>query len=334
MKAILPLLLMIAAVSDGTCLAQNTRFRYIRLGSDKDVGPRANFGLALMGGGSDLDEAFRWLCNNGRGGDFLILRATGNDSYNAYVKALCRANSVATLIIPNRASAQQSAVADIIRKAEVVFIAGGDQANYTRNWTDTPVEDALNQNIAAGKPIGGTSAGLAVLGEYTYSAEGDKPDDADLTSPQVLADPFNRRLALRRHFLNIDLLANTLTDTHFAKRDRMGRSIAFLARIVADGWSAKPREVAVDEKSAVLVERSGRARVIGSGQGAYFVSPQTIPEDCRQGTPLTFRDIAVYHAPVGSEFNLEQWRGTGGGSYSLSVISGRVQSTQAGGEVY
>jgi hypothetical protein len=35
----------------------------------------------MMGGGSDLDEAFRWLCRKGNGGDFLVLRANGNDDY-------------------------------------------------------------------------------------------------------------------------------------------------------------------------------------------------------------------------------------------------------------
>ena len=86
----------------------------------------------MMGGGSDLDEAFAWLCKRGNGGDFLILRATGDDDYNSYVNKLCQANSVATLIIPNREAAEDPAVAEIIRKAEVIFIAGGDQANYLR----------------------------------------------------------------------------------------------------------------------------------------------------------------------------------------------------------
>ena len=86
----------------------------------------------MMGGGSDLDEAFRWLCRKGNGGDFLILRATGDDDYNSYVYGLCKANSVATLILPDRQAAEDPAVAQIIRQAEVVFIAGGDQANYIR----------------------------------------------------------------------------------------------------------------------------------------------------------------------------------------------------------
>ena len=118
----------------------------------------------MMGGGKDLDEAFRWLCSKANGGDFLVLRALGDDAYNSYVNGLCKLNSVATLVIPDLAAAQDPAVADIIRHAEAVFIAGGNQARYVEFWKGTPVEDAINANIASGKPIGGTSAGLAVLG--------------------------------------------------------------------------------------------------------------------------------------------------------------------------
>jgi len=41
------------------------------LGNKEDVQTKPVFGVAMMGGGSDLDEAFRWLCNRGNGGDFL-----------------------------------------------------------------------------------------------------------------------------------------------------------------------------------------------------------------------------------------------------------------------
>lgn len=313
-------------------LAQASSYRYIRIGNQQDAVTQPTAGYGLMGGGSDLDEAFRWLCNKGNGGDFLVVRATGDDAYNPYVQGLCKANSVATLIVPDRQAAEDPAVADIIRRAEIVFISGGDQANYTRNWTGTPVQEALNAHIAAGKPVGGTSAGLAVLGQFVYSAEGDKPDDDGLTSVQALADPFSERVAVRRDFLHIEILKNTLTDTHFAKRDRMGRTIVFLARIVADGWSKDPREIAVDEKNAVLLESNGEARIVGSGKGAYFLSVHQAPEICRPSTPLTFRDIAVYRALPGSTFNLKDWRGTGGQSYSVSAIQGKL--TSAGERIY
>lgn len=311
-----------------------TSFQYFRRGNQQDAHSRYQFGLALMGGGKDLDEAFQWLCGKAEGGDFLVLRARGDDDYNEYVQKLCKLNSVATLVIPSREAAQEAQVAEKIEKAEVIFIAGGDQAHYTRDWKGTPVQDALNAHIAAGKPIGGTSAGLAVLGEYIYSAEGDAPDDDDLNSAQVLANPFMPRVAVRRDFLHVDLLRNTLTDTHFAKRNRMGRTLGFLSRIVQDGWSPDPREIAVDEKNSVLVDPNGQSRVVGGGRGAYFLSVKRKPEVCRPDTPLTFRDIEVYRAPTGSTFNLKEWYGSGGTAYSLSVIDGKIQSTQPDGSVY
>jgi cyanophycinase len=314
--------------------AQTPTYQYMRIGSPQDITTKATAGYALMGGGADLDDAFRFLCEKGAGGDFLVLRAAGDDAYNSYINGLCKTNSVATLIIPDRDSASDPKVLDIIHHAESIFIAGGDQARYINWWMSTPVQDALNAHIAAGKPIGGTSAGLAVMGQYVYSSQGDAPDDDDLASSQTLANPFLPRVTLRRDLLKIDLLQNTLTDTHFAKRDRMGRTLTFLARIMKDGWSPSPREIAVDEKSAVLIERNGKARVIGSGKGAYFLSVRGGPEVCRENTPLTFRDVTVYRGPTGSEFNLKDWKGKGGATYSLSVVEGRIQSTQANHEVY
>jgi cyanophycinase len=304
-------------------------FKYIRQGNPQDVQTRAEAGIAMMGGGSDLDEAFRWLCAKANGGDFLILRAHGGDDYNPYVAGLCKANSVATLIIPDRKAAQESRVAGIIGQAEAVFIAGGDQSRYVNFWKGTPVEDAITAHVAAGKPIGGTSAGLAVLGQFVYGCLEDKPDDADLTSREVLANPYAKRVTVVRDFLKVPGLENILTDSHFAKRDRMGRSLGFLARIVQDGWSKAPREIAIDETSALLVEPSGRAKVVGTGLGVYFLQVTDAPEVCKPGQPLTLRNVAAYHASTGASFDVRAWAGDGGQAYSISVEAGEIHSTHA-----
>jgi len=263
-----------------------------------------------------------------------VLRASGNDDYNPYVQGLCHANSVATLIIPTREAAGEAKVAEAIRKAESIFIAGGDQARYINFWERTPVQKALNEHIHASKPIGGTSAGLAVLGEFIYSAQGDKPDDDDLTSQQTLMNPFFARVTLQKDFLHIALLRDTLTDTHFVTRDRLGRSLVFLARIMNDGWSRHPREIAVDERSAVLVEPDGNAEVVGTGKGAYFIQPTVSPKVCSPGQPLTFSGLKVYNAPTGSHFDLRSWKGNGGSEYQLSVVEGKVESTRPEGSRY
>jgi cyanophycinase len=311
-----------------------TAFKYIRQGNRQDVETRAEAGTAMMGGGTDLEEAFRWLCRKANGGDFLILRAHGGADYNPYVAGLCKANSVATLIIPSREAAQKPRVAAIIRQAEAIFIAGGDQSRYVNFWKGTPVEDAINAHVAAGKPIGGTSAGLAVLGQFVYGCLEDRPDDADLTSREVLADPYIKRVTVVRDFLKVPGLENVLTDSHFAKRDRMGRSLGFLARIVQDGWSKTPREIAIDERSALLVEADGRARVVGTGLGVYFLQVTEPPEICKPGQPLTFRNLAAYHGPTGATFDIRGWGGEGGEAYSISVEAGQVHTSRAANALY
>jgi cyanophycinase-like exopeptidase len=315
-------------------LAYAQSYKYFRLGNPRDVETPVSFGIAMMGGGSDLDEAFRWLCKKGDGGDFLVLRASGDDDYNSYLNGLCKANSVATLILPDSMAAEDPAVAEIIRKAEVVFISGGDQANYIRGWKNTPAEKAINDGIAAGKSIGGTSAGLAVEGEFVYAALRDKPDDQDLASADVLMNPYFERVTLVRDFLKVPSLENLITDSHFAKRDRMGRSLGFLARMMKDGWSSSAREVAIDEKSAVLVEADGKATVMGTGKGAYFLKPTRAPDICENGTPLTFLEINVYRVAKDGHFDLKVWKGDGGTAYSLSVRAGKIESTQMRKAIY
>ena len=85
----------------------------------------------MMGGGSDLDEAFRWLCGKANGGDFLILRARGDDDYNSYVNGLCKPNSVATLIVPHHAAAS-STTAPPHSSSQIVRKSGGSNLLYVQ----------------------------------------------------------------------------------------------------------------------------------------------------------------------------------------------------------
>ena len=239
-RCALVVLLTLAAVLP----VQGQSYKYFRLGNKADAHTRPIAGYALMGGGKDLDDAFKWLCEHASGGDFLVLRAHGDDDYNPYINGLCKVNSVATLILPDRAAAQDPKVGEIIRQAEAIFIAGGDQANYLNFWGDTPVQTEINKALGRGVPLGGTSAGLAVMGEFVYSAQGDAPDDPDLTSALALFNPFHSRVTVRRAFLNVPILKNTLTDTHFrhaiAWGDRL-RSSRELCRTVGPLTLARSR---------------------------------------------------------------------------------------------
>lgn len=284
----------------------------------------------LEGGGTDVDAAYQWMCQRSGGGDFLVIRSTGTDAYNPYIQGLCpNENSVATLIIPNVAAANDPFVATTIQNAEAIFIAGGNQADYINFWTGTLVQTQLNSAIARGVPIGGTSAGMNVLSQFLYSALGSQ----GVTSSQALADPFNKYITLAENFVNIANLHGLLDDPHFVTRDRMGRDLAFLCRVFLNGWSAAPRDIAIDEQTALLVDGSGNGTVVGIST-VYFLQAPGAPQVCQAGTPLTYQNIAVYRIAAGGTFSLTTWKGTGGTAYTVSANAGVLNSTQSGGAIY
>ena len=187
--AVLTWLLLLLHTAAPTWAGAKLPYTYFRLGSSADATPATTPGTVLMGGGTDVDAAFVWLSQRSGNGDFLVIRAAGTDAYNPYIMALCPdANSVATLIIPTRTAANDAHVATIIRQAEAIWIAGGDQSDYLNDWKGTAVQEALNTQLAKGVPIGGTSAGMNVLSQFIYSAQASQ----GVTSSQALADPFNR----------------------------------------------------------------------------------------------------------------------------------------------
>ena len=106
------------------------QYSYFRVGNPNDTATSTTAGTVLMGGGTDVDAAFQWMCQRSGGGDFLVIRATGTDAYNPYIQSLCpTGNSVATLIIPNRTAASDPFVTAAIQKAEEAKIpAAPEQA--------------------------------------------------------------------------------------------------------------------------------------------------------------------------------------------------------------
>jgi cyanophycinase len=305
--------------------------KYFRAGNEADSTVTPRGGYALMGGGSKLDSAYLFLCERANGGDFLILRANTEDDYakkvNAEMLATCPLNSAATIVFSDREDSDDPKILQIIEHAEAIFFAGGDQSNYVRFWQDTPVQDALNRYIAAGKPIGGSSAGLAILGEFSFSSVIDT-----IHSPDALANPYGNKVTLTRDFLRIPVLAGTITDTHFVKRDRLGRLLVFMARILQDEWANRVRAIAVDENASVLVELDGSAKIVGGP--AYFLESTIKPSTCLTKTPLDFQNISVHRAAAGSSFDLKKWKGDTTDVYSLSVSAGKIQATNSTHGVY
>jgi cyanophycinase-like exopeptidase len=295
----------LAAVLAGVTSAEARVTRY-RIGNPADVnpplfGPVHDFG----GGGSDVGTAIQWMIDAARGCtdcaaklDVLVLRSTGSDGYNDYIYAMNGVDSVETLVITTPSDSNRPNVQAAVQGAEVVFFAGGDQCDYVRNFKGTLVESAVELVFARGGGVAGTSAGLAIQGEYVYDA-----CNGSVTSSQALANPYHPRISFSYDFFSWSHLERAIADTHFVTRNRMGRVLAFLARQLQDGLSPDALAVAVNEATSVVVERTGLATVMGAGP-AYFVLADHLPEVCAPATPLTYSDFKIWKVPAGGTFDL------------------------------
>jgi cyanophycinase-like exopeptidase len=308
-------------------------YSYFVVGNPGDVVTPTSGLLVLQGGGTDVDENFVRMGARSGGGDFVVIRASGTDAYNPYILGLCGCDSVETIVFKNRQAAFDSFVLGKIRSAEALFLAGGDQSEYVTLWRNTPVEDAIHHVAAKPAPIGGTSAGMAVMSEFIYSAMSAK----SLTSAAGLGNPFHRDLTLDRDFLALPQMAGLITDQHLQERDRMGRTVAFLARLVKDGWTSVGKAIAADRETALHVDpATGASEVLATPTHptpyVYFLRTPGPPEVCQPKTPLTYRNIAVYRIGPGGSFDIPSWSGTGGIAYTLSAEAGVLVSSR--GDVY
>jgi cyanophycinase len=266
--------------------------------ADAPVVP-AGPGLILMGGGTDVDAAFTWWKPYVNGGDVVVLRASGADGYNDYLYTqIGGADSVETLLVTSPELANSAYVSFAITHAEGVFLAGGDQASYLAAWKGTGVEAALMKAWARGAVIGGTSAGCDVLGAFIFGAL-----NGSVLSTEALADPYNQYMTLDRDFLALPPLAGFLLDTHFAQRDRMGRLVGFLGRILTDGWSKQAHGLGIDEATAIVVDSKGQGTVLGSGS-AYLVDATSAPATCSAGKPLEYANLTLHKLGAGATIAL------------------------------
>jgi cyanophycinase-like exopeptidase len=359
----------------------------------------------VMGGGPDVDQAFQWLIQRagikpGTGGRFVIIRARGTEAYNPYIYysdanggtstlppvnqdgwvggAYLGLSSVETLVIPTVKAANDPAVNQIVARADVVFIAGGDQSDYIKYWKNTQLDWTLQSLMSKRVPIGGTSAGLVVLGQFDFAAL-----RGSVTSEQALSNPFNKYMTLdptpqtlrstspestAGGFLTPAPLFNTILDAHLDERDRMGRLVAFVSRLIApyqesgcsggilvpkiaQGLSATPygdlvaRGIGVGVEAALLVSGDGGSQTpivaklvtnptTTSASAAYFVLPQNYPGRCVDGQTLSGVTATVIKVDkFNPSFNMSTWSG-GYTPYTLKVSNGVMTVSGNGDSPY
>ena len=257
------------------------------VGDTSNVNTPTSFGVALVGGGGNVNSAFRWMISKSGGGDAVVITASGTVDYNKEIFELGGLNSVQTVNITSRDISDNDSVYNIIKNAEMLFIGGGDQSRYMHFWRGTKTQEAINYLLREKKvPVGGTSAGCAILSGIYYSGE-----EGSVVSDEVLKNPFIQGVTLYNNdLLHVPYLEHIITDQHYLTRHRQGRHVSFLARIIKD-WGIFADGIAPNERTAVCIDENGNAKVFGESK-AYFIKTDMSkkPEMVKANTPLEWND--------------------------------------------
>lgn len=312
---------------------------YLACGRKDSVSIKTQPGCLLIGGAegnkSGEHEATQWFLERAKGGNYLVLRVGGIGGQADWICKNYRkwVHSAAELSIDSPQAANNSEVIKYIREADALFIAGGDQNKYQEYWEGTETEKALNYLINEKKiPIAGTSAGMAILGDYYYA-----PDHQGVLSSEILNDPFhyNTETIHRSDFLQVPYLKRVITDTHLERinrnspETRYGRLLGLLAKVIyLDNNQLNNYAIGLEEGAFVAINDQGIAKVFGNGtnigQDAYFLqSNNSLPEQIEPGWPLIWDNsgqaVKVYRiagTPEGSGyFDLKDWSTASGGQW-------------------
>lgn len=305
-------------------------------GSSLDTDTDPFGGVCLMGGATEDDNAMIWFLEQANGGDILVLRASGSDGYNDYFYSDLgvNVNSVESIVFNNASAAYEIYIQQKIQQAEAIWFAGGDQWDYVSYWRDTPIAMLINEAIEERNVVvGGTSAGMAILGGYYFSAQ-----NGTVTSSEALVNPYSGNITIdSTAFLQVDYMSDVLTDMHYDDPDRKGRHVVFLSRILTD-YGVPAKGIACDEYTAVCVDQSGVARVFGAypsyDDNAFFIQSNCelsiiTPENCSPNTPLEWnlgnKSLKVYAVKGTSDgsntFDLNNWSAGSGGVWQHWYVS-------------
>jgi cyanophycinase-like exopeptidase len=324
-----------------TNLAYAQGFTSFITGNANDASSNPEFGICLMGGSSENDQAMQWFLNLADGGDVLVLRTSGGDGYNDYMfnQLGVNLNSVETILINQASGATSPYVLQKISQAEAIWFAGGDQADYVNFFKDNAVENLLHEHISIKQyPIGGISAGMAIMGEYYFDAL-----NGTITSSEALSNPFDNRISLGvSDFIDNPYLTKTITDTHYDNPDREGRHMAFLARLQAISGE-RVYGIGIDEFTSVCIDKDGYANIYGEFPNfddfAYFIQvncldnmlPENLAANQNLDWNLNQKAVKAYKVAGNingsNQFNLNTWEdGIGGEWQNWWIDQGSFQS--------
>lgn len=315
---------------------------YYQRGSGLDKLHQGQRMYFLAGGGdsnafnSGRSEFFQ----KGSNGKDIVLVSQGteqlefiNQVFDTY--AAGKARSVTSVNITTREQALDPRIASIISGADAIWFGGGDQSLYQSIFFGTPLFSALANASSSTVAIGGTGAGMAMLGQAAYI---NLPWDS-VKSRFATQQPLSPRVQLMTQGTQLPFtgltnvpnapLGGIVTDTHFSSRDRMGRLVTFVTR-------SGTRGLGVDESTGLLissVRNEWKWTVFGEGN-IYLVSAansKDVPK-YQDGGRLTYGPLNVTRIRAGA--TTTQAAALASPSYRIFVSQGSLYTTENGGRLY
>jgi cyanophycinase len=280
--------------------------------------------VVLVGGGSEdpgtwSDQPYGWMVSAADSGKIINIDVdTATPWYASYFRWLGADDGSHHLQIATREAANDSATYLELISARGIFIEGGDQWDYVSTWKGTLVEDALHAVFASGGVIGGTSAGLAVLGEVVFDARYGSayPDE-------VAYNPYHPRMQFTDDFLQI--LPGIITDSHFHNRGRLGRLVPMLARCITDFGDSTITGIGVDEQTALCVDPDGESAVYGKGSVTVIYPTAESQIQCLPNVPVQFSMLGYDQLIHGSRYNIYTHTLSDSGLFMHTVMPVAIQ---------
>lgn len=149
---------------------------------------------------------------------------------------------------------------DSIRKANLIYITGGDQTRFMSIVTGTEIEAALHDAYRNGCVISGTSAGAAVMSKLMIT--GNELKHKKYASTFRTIEPDNIEIKP-----GLGLLPTAIIDQHFLIRSRHNRLIT--AVIEHPHMTC----IGIDESTAILVN-GNNVEVLGDSQVLVYRNPE------------------------------------------------------------
>jgi cyanophycinase-like exopeptidase len=281
-------------------------------------------GLMLVGGGDHPAGAYQWFVDqttaSGHTGNVVVIGNKGSKTDQEVATAM---NSIANEFLAKGAlsvdvfvfdtdaggdltTGPESATAvaqdqqgeslgheflDKLWSAEAAYFMGGDQWPYVQLLrTDRAAASRIGtENNADRLSVGGTSAGMAILGNYVFTAEYLR-DGSGLCSCDILNNYYTPTFygvhgaSIANDVMSLKWMGGALTETHFTDPNnslegetyfRLGRFLSFMAAVTlptpAGLGQSSVKGIAVDNSTALTITADGDAKVWGQKK-VYFAS--------------------------------------------------------------